>query len=409
MNELWMRRGICVLGLLVFLGIAWLASTDRRRMNWRLIGSGVLIQLLLGVFLLRTIPGRKVYDAGSNMLSLLVDASNHGSSFLFGEELVSKCPALGFLPAIIVVSSLTAVLFHLGVLQKIVWLMSKIMVRVMDVSGSESLAASANIFVGMTEAPLVVKPYLKTMTRSELMAMMTGGMATSAGGTMAIYAFILKEHGVNPGHLLTASLMSAPASLVLAKILVPETEHSLTKGEVSIDIPRKDANVIDAACRGASEGMKLALNVAAMLIAFIALIWLVNQGVGWALPDVGGEPMSLQRVLGWAFAPLAWLMGIPWSESLLVGQFLGEKTILNEIIAYQDMAEHSSELSERSKIIVSYALCGFANFGSVAIMIGGIGGLAPERRKEMAELGMRALLGGTLAAMMTANIAALMI
>jgi concentrative nucleoside transporter, CNT family len=409
MNELWMRRGVCVLGLLVFLGIAWLVSTDRRKMNWRLIGSGLLIQLLLGIFLLRTIPGRKVYDAGSNMLSLLVDASNHGSSFLFGKELVSQCPALGFLPAIIVVSSLTAVLFHLGVLQKLVWLMSKIMVRVMDVSGSESLAASANIFVGMTEAPLVVKPYLKTMTRSELMAMMTGGMATSAGGTMAIYAFILKEHGVDPGHLLTASLMSAPASLVLAKILVPETEHSLTKGEVAIDIPRKDANIFDAACRGASEGMKLALNVAAMLIAFIALIWLVNQGVGWALPDVGGEPMSLQRVLGWAFAPLAWLMGIPWSEALLVGQFLGEKTILNEIIAYQDMAEHSAELSTRSKVIVSYALCGFANFGSVAIMIGGVGGLAPERRKEMAELGMRALLGGTLAAMMTANIAALLI
>jgi len=276
----------------------------------------------------------------------------------------------------------------------------------MDASGTESLCTSANVFIGMTTAPLTIRPYLATMTRSELMAMMTGGMATVAGGTMAAYAAM----GADAGHLMVASLMSAPAALVIAKIMVPEREESPTKGVVRIDVPREDANLLDAACRGAGEGLKLALNIVAMLIAFIAIVHMVNWGLR-ELPPVGGAPLSMERVLGWLGSPLAWLMGVPWSDAPTVGRLLGEKTIFNEFVAYQNLCrpEVREAISPRSFTIATYALCGFANFGSIAVMIGGIGGLEPSRRSDFAAFGFRSLIGGALAAFTTAAVAGMLI
>jgi concentrative nucleoside transporter, CNT family len=274
----------------------------------------------------------------------------------------------------------------------------------MDTSGTESLAAAAEVFVGMTESPLIIRPYLETMTRSELMAMMTAGMGTVAGGVLAAYVGM----GVDAGHLLTASLMSAPASLVIAKIMVPETESSLTMGTVRIDVPRIDVNVIDAACRGASEGLKLALNVAAMLIAFVAIVYCLNWMLS-GLPAVDGGPLSLERVFGWVCAPLAWLMGVEWKDAHLVGMLFGKKLVLNEFLAYRDLVALKDQLSPRSWVIATYALCGFANFGSVAVQIGGVSSLAPSRRKDFANLGLRAMIGGALTTFVTATIAGLML
>lgn len=403
-----MERAVSFLGLVVFVGLAWLMSENRRRMNFRLIASGIALQFGLAVFLLCTPPGQGLYGMASDFITVLVDCSDRGSAFLFGEELIQECPGFTFLPAIIFVSSLTAIFFHLGVLQWVVKAMAWVMVRVMDVSGTESLSASANVFVGNTEAPLVVRPYLETMTRSELMAMMTGGMATIAGGVMAVYAKMLVDVGADPGHLFAASLISAPAGLVIAKIMVPETEESPTKGTVTIDVPKQDTNILDAACRGASEGLKLALNVAAMLIAFIALVTLINWALS-GLPPVGGAELTLERILGWICAPLAWVMGIPWEDAPAVGMLLGEKTAFNEFIAYDQLTKIKGTISPRSFTITIYALCGFANFGSIAVQIGGIGGLVPSRRKDFAKYGLRAMIGGTLAAYMTATIAGILI
>lgn len=425
-----MGQLVSLLGLVVFLLLGWGLSENRWRLNFRLIASGLALQFGIAVFLLWTPPGRWLCDKGGESITVLVECSNEGSIFLFGKDIVQTCPALSFLPAIVFVSSLTAVGFHLGVLQWVVKSMAWVMVRVMDVSGTESLAAAANVFVGNTEAPLVVRPYLASMTRSELMAMMTGGMATIAGGVMAVYAGMLSRAGANPGHLLAASLISAPAALVIAKIMTPETEHSPTKGTVTIDVPRQDHNLLDAACRGAAEGMKLALNVAAMLIAFIAIVALLNwflhasvsatdylllhagltESPNYLFTQVlGGADLTLQRILGWLCAPLAWLMGVRWEDATIVGQLLGERTVLNEFIAYMDLVQYRGRISDRSFIIATYALCGFANFGSIAVQIGGIGGLVPERRKDFAKYGLRAMIGGTLAAYMTACIAGMLI
>ncbi len=399
-----MERVISLVGLLTMLLIAWLLSEDRWRMNWRLIASGLLLQVLLGLLLLGTAAGRMVFDAARTAITQVLAFSDEGARFVFGSDFQDHLVAFSVLPTIIFVSSLTAILFHLGFLQGVVKLMARVMVWVMDTSGSESLSASANVFIGMTEAPLVIRPYLATMTRSELMAMMTGGMATIAGGVMAAYVGL----GADAGHLLAASLMSAPASLVVAKIMVPESERSPTKGVVRVEVSRRDANLIDAACRGASEGLTLALNVGAMLIAFIGLVALVNWGLA-LLPVVAGEPLSMERVLGWALSPLAWLMGVDWSDANAVGMLLGKKTILNEFLAYADLTSMQQQLSPRSFTIATYALCGFANFGSVAIMIGGIGSLVPSRRADIARYGLRALIAGTLAAFMTACIAGILI
>jgi len=384
--------------------LAWALSQDRRRMDWRLICSGVGLQLLFAVLILRTGPGKMVFEGARVAIQQVLAFSDAGAEFVFGEGFKEHFFAFSVLPTIIFVSSVMAVLFHLGVMQLIVKAMAWVMVRVMRVSGTESLAAAANVFVGQTEAPLVVKPYLETMTRSELMAMMTGGMATIAGGVMAAYVGM----GADAGHLLAASIMSAPASLVIAKIMLPETETSPTLGEVRVQIPKQDANTLDAACRGAGEGLKLALNVAAMLIAFIALVACVNWLLSF-LPDVAGAPITMQRVLGWIFAPLAWIMGVESGDARTVGMLLGEKTVLNEFIAYMDLCELREQISPRSFTIATYALCGFANFGSVAIQIGGVGALVPSRREDFARYGLRAMIGGSLAAFMTACIAGMLI
>ncbi|NQU22183.1 MAG: NupC/NupG family nucleoside CNT transporter [Candidatus Nealsonbacteria bacterium] len=395
---------ISFFGLLVMLVIAWLLLDNRHKMKRRLIAGCVGLQVLLGVLLIEISLKERVFYGADKLIRGLMACSDKGASMVFGEELVKGSFAFSVCPMIIFFSSLTAVLFHLHVLQWIVKWMARAMVWVMDVSGAESLCASANVFLGITTAPLTVRPYLDTMTRSEIMALMVGGMATAAGSTMPIYV----KYGAQPGHLLVASLMSAPAALVVAKIMVPETEQSLTKGMVKVEIPREAANVFDAACRGAADGLKLALNVAAMLIAFIALVYLVD----WILLPTGrflAEPLTLKQIFGWLGAPLAWVMGIEWREAQQVGVLLGEKTAVNEVVAFISLGKLQDTLSPRSFTIATYALCGFANFGSIAVVIGGVGGLAPERRKDFARYGFRSMLGGALAAFMTACVAGMLI
>ncbi len=405
-----MQRAVSLLGLLVMIVLAWAMSVERRRMNVRLIVSGLILQFALALLMLHTSAGQVIFAAARTIVSQLVAFSQTGAKFVFGEKLVSGLepnrPILAFsaLPAIIFVSSLMAVLFHLRIIQKVVGFMARGMVYIMDVSGSESLASAANVFVGMAEAPLVIKPYIKTMTRSELMAMMTGGMATISGALLATYA----SFGADAGHLLTASIISAPAALVIAKIMVPEADQSPTKGIVRVEVPRQDFNVLDAACRGASEGAKLALNIAAVLICFVAFVALFNWVLA-LLPDIADQPLTLERMLGWLMAPLAWVMGVEAKDAGTVGMLLGEKTILNEFVAYADLVKYKDVISARSFTIATYALCGFANFGSIAIQIGGYSLLAPERRKDFAKLGFRAMVGGTRAAFMTAAIAGILI
>ena len=395
---------ISILGLFVMMMIAWTISSDKKRMNFRLIFSGVSIQFIFALLILKTAPGETLFRGARVTVAKIIGFSDAGAQFVFGPAFKDHFFAFSVLPTIIFVSAVMAILFHIGIMQLIVKGIAKVMVWVMDTSGSESLAAAANIFIGQTEAPLVIKPYISTMTNSELMAMMTSGMATVAGGVMAAYAGL----GADAGHLLAASIMSAPASLVIAKIIIPEKEISPTKGIVKLDIPKKDANMLDAACRGASEGMKLALNVAAMLIAFIAIIKLLNWGFE-LFPIVHGSHLSLQRILGWVFSPIAWLLGVEWKDALTVGSLLGQKTILNEFLAYTDLIKLKDTISPRSFTIATYALCGFANFSSIAIQIGGIGSLVPSRRKDFAKLGLKAMIGGTLAAFMTAAIAGMLI
>ena len=399
-----MGRVVSLSGLVVMIFLAWVLSVNRRRMNIRLILSGVALQFILAVVILWTFPGRLMFSYARIFVTQLVRFSDTGAEFVFGSGFKEHFFAFSVLPTIIFISSLMAVLFYLGILQKVVAVFSKVMVYIMDVSGSESLATASNVFVGMAEAPLVVKPYIKTMTRSELMAMMTGGMATISGATLAAYAGL----GADPGHLLTASIISAPAALVIAKIMLPEVEESLTKRVVKVAIPKEDVNILDAACRGASEGAKLAINIAAVLICFIAFVALLN----WALlvlPNVGGAPLTLERILGWFCAPIAWIMGVEWSDAGTVGMLLGKKTIMNEFVAYIDLVKYKDVISERSFTIATYALCGFANFGSIAIQIGGYGSLVPRRREDFAKLGLRAMIGGSLAAFMTASIAGVLI
>lgn len=398
-------------GLVVLIFLAWCLSVNRRAMNWRLILSGLALQFVFAFLVLKTGPGKWLFERARDSANLLTTFSDAGATFVFGEGFREHFIAFAIPSTIILVSSLMAVLFHLGVLQVIVEVMARIMVRVMDTSGTESIAAAANIFSGQTEAPLTIKPYLPTMTRSELMALMVGGMATVAGGVLIAYA----QMGADAGHLLAASIISAPAGLLIAKIIYPETEKSPSKGHVRVEVPKLDQNVLDAACRGASEGMQLSLNVVAMLIAFTALVAMANHLVGIVSPWVGfteDAPLTIQTIVGALFAPMAWVMGVTdWTEAQLVGRLLGEKMVLNEFVAYLSLTtpEMKAALSERSFTIATYALCGFANFASIAIQIGGIGGLVPERRKDFAQLGLRAMLGGTLAANMTACIAGVLI
>ncbi|MEE2995317.1 MAG: nucleoside transporter C-terminal domain-containing protein [Gemmatimonadota bacterium] len=399
-----MEKLISILGLFTMLALAWMLSENRRRMDWRLIGSGLALQMGLGLLLLHSRPGQAFFSFARAAVDRVIGFSNEGARFIFG-DLVQTAP-IGFsvLPMVVFVSSITGVLFYLGILQWIVRQMARTMILLMRTSGSESLAASANVYLGISTAPLLVVPYLKTMTRSEIMALMTTGMATVAGSVLAAYVTL----GADAGHLMAASLMSAPAALVISKIMTPETETSPTLGVVTVEVPRQDVNLLDAACRGASDGLKLALNIAAMLIVAIAFVGLLNWSLSF-LPYIGGAPLTLERSLGWLCAPLAWLMGVAWEDAQLVGMLLGKKTILNEFLAYQDLGALKTQLSPRSFTIATYALCSFANFGSIAIMIGGIGSLVPERRKDIARYGIRSLIGGALAANMTATIAGMLI
>ena len=401
-----MHRLNSFLGLIAMLLIAWCFSNNRRKMDWRLILSGLALQILLGLLLLKTTVGQQLFAAANSFVAKVIEFSNTGAEFVFGKALVAETLAFSILPTIIFVATLASLLFHCGILQWIVRGMAWVMIRLMNASGLESLAAAANVFIGHTEAPMLVRPYLADATRSELMTILTAGMATIAGGVMAAYV----RMGASAGHLLTASLLSAPAAIVLAKIIVPETEESPTRGVVKIEPPRESVNVMDAICRGASDGMLLALNVGVMLLAAVSLIALFN----WILspiPNLGGEAVTLQRLAGWIFAPLAYLIGVPQEDIFPMASLLGEKTVLNEFIAYVDLtAMHDKkEISERGFILAQYALCGFANFGSMAIAIGGIGAIVPERRADLARLAPRALVGGTLAALMTACVAGMLL
>jgi len=531
----WLSRGVSIFGIFGLVGIAWLFSTDRKAIKWRIVVVGTGLQLTFAIFILWTPLGRALFEGLNDAVMKLLEFTRAGSDFLFRSFVTGSVePSLvnftfGILPTIIFFSSLMTVLYHLGVMQILVRWMSAVMVRLMGTSGSETLSASANIFVGQTEAPLVVKPYVATMTRSELMAVMTGGFATVAGGVLAAYVAMLSPSFPDiAGHLIAASVMSAPAALVISKVMMPETEESVTMGVVKLPDERPDANAIDAAARGASEGMKLALNVGAMLLAFIALVALLNAVIGLpsnlhnsdalqninnvlvsgagsapegcsdpadskatvrcayealvtianqrgivipedlrtlegeedqqlttvealgaevaaqlevAHPLVGSSALedcrggrvaacgavltltqsdtwttkleapdfwpfiTLELLLGWLFFPMAWLMGVPWEDCHAVGQLLGEKMVLNELIAYLHLTEIIDTLRFRSIVICTYALCGFANFSSIAIQIGGIGSIAPSRRHDLSRLGMRAMIAGTIAAFMTATIA----
>jgi concentrative nucleoside transporter, CNT family len=402
-----MDRFVGVLGLFVLLGIAYALSTNRKAINWRTVGLGTLFQVVFALVILKTEVGRVVFSAASDAVTAFLGFTDKGAEFIFGPGYAEHLFAFKVLPTIIFFSAFITVLYYFGVLQWIVKVFARLMMKLMGTSGAESLSASANIFVGQTEAPLLIRPYVGTMTQSELMAVMTGGFATIAGGVMAAYVAM----GIPAGHLLAASVMSAPAALVMAKLMFPETEKPKTAGTVDIEVERPWANVIDAAASGASEGLKLALNVGAMLLAFIALIAVVNAALGAVGGWVGLPGLSLETLLGQVCRPLAWVMGTPWAEADKVGSIIGIKTVVNEFVGYQQLGEmiKAGELSEKSQVIAIYSLCGFSNFSSIAIQIGGIGSMAPERKGDLARLGLRAMVAGSLACFQTAVIAGLLL
>ena len=400
-----------LIGMILLLGIAFVLSNNRRQINYRIIVWGLSLQFIFGILILKTPLGKPLFGFFDKVITKLISFSDSGSDFLFK----SLVPGVGYheamvnfafraLPTIIFFSSLMTVLYHFGVIQFIVKWISRIMQKSMGTSGSETLSVAANIFVGQTEAPLMIRPFIRNMTQSELMAVMTGGFATVAGGVLALYVIWLKDIPGIAGHLLAASVMSAPAAMVVAKIIYPETDLSETSGDLNIIIEKPDSNTMEALGRGATEGLKLAANVAAMLVAFVALIAMVNYLLTFA-------DTSIQGILGFIFQPLAWAMGIPWEEAQMVGVLMGEKITLTELIAYSDLRDLRLEqaISDRTAIIASYALCGFANFASIGIQLGGIGGIAPERRKDLASLALKAMLGGALASWMTASIAGILI
>ncbi len=446
------ERLISVLGMFVMLLIGWLLSVDRRVIQWRVVLWGTGLQLLFAVFILKTTVGARIFAVANDVVISLYDFTIQGASFLFGNLVWNNIPvgtgaasgngaftatsgmvanagasfAFNVLPTIIFFSSLMTVLYYFGVMQAIVRGFAWVMQRTMRTSGAETLSAAGNIFMGQTEAPLLIKPFVATMTQSELMAVMSGGFATVAGGVMAAYVAMLHSRFPDiAGHLMAASVMSAPAALVFAKLMLPEKEEPVTRGQLGAVIDSPDVNVIDAAARGAGEGLSLALNVGAMLLAFIALIALINallSSVGHAthltamliahgwLP--AGGKLTLEAIFGWLLAPIAWVMGVPWKDATAIGSLLGIKTAVNEFVGYlqlSDMLTAGVNLSPRSVIIATYALCGFANFSSIAIQIGGIGGLAPSRRSDLARIGLRAMIAGTLASFMTATIAGMII
>ncbi len=406
-------------GLSVLIGIAVAISSRRGDIDWRLVVSGIGLQLFFAIIVILVPGGREFFDYFARFFVKIVEFALTGSRFIFGD--LASLENFGFvfafqvLPTIIFFASLMAVLYHLGIMQKIVQGMAWVMLKVLRASGAESLSVAANVFVGQTEAPLVVRPYIARMTESELFTMMVGGMATIAGAVLAAYIAMLgggdpEQQLFYARHLLAASVMAAPATIVIAKLLRPEYEASLTKGTVKLEVERTAGNVIEAAANGASDGVRLALNVGGMLLAFIALIAMIDFPLNWLGEVTGleaslGQPLSLSVILGYLLAPMAWVIGVPWPDAVAVGGLIGQKVVTNEFVAYANLNAIKETLDPHSVLISTYALCGFANFSSIAIQLGGIGGLAPERRPDLARLGLLAVLGGTLATMMTATIA----
>lgn len=432
-----MDRALGILGIFVFIGIAFLFSENKKRINWKLIFSALILQFILA-FLVLGIPSLSIegpFRFGfvflNNIIIEILDVTYQGTKLVFGDLTDIKkngfIIAVQVLPTIIFISALMSVLYHVKIMEIIVRFLAAIMKKTLSISGAEALSTSANIFVGQTEAPLVIKPYISDMTRSELFCVMVGGMASIAGGVLIAYVGMLSQ--IIPdiaGHLLTASIMSAPATILISKIIMPETGTPKTFGSIPKDQGVKYSNIIDAAASGTSEGASLALNVGAMLVTFTALIYLfdlilINFGniinfASWGelitpqyLIDQGKVQLSLSLLFSWIFSPLAFLMGIPYQDLGPAGVLLGKKIMVNEFVAYMDLAQLGNKIDNRSQLILSYALCGFANFASIGIQIGGIGGLAPERRSELAQMGLKCVLGGSLATFIAASIAGIFI
>jgi concentrative nucleoside transporter, CNT family len=401
-------RGI--LGILAILAIAIALSHNRKQIRWRVVAWGLGLQLLFAIFVLRIPLGQQLFRALGSFVTAILNYSYVGSQFVFG-ELGKPNSSLGvifafqLLPAIIFVSALFAIMYYLGIMQLIVRAFAILMSRVMGASGAESLNVAASIFMGQTEAPLTIRPFLPRMTRSELMTVMTSGMAHISGSIMVAYI----AFGIEARHLLTAVIMTAPGTIMMAKLFEPETEVPETYGKVKLDMPKQDVNLLDAAARGTSEGLTLMLNVIAMLVSFVALVALVNGGFGAVHRYAEWFPPNLQTVLGWIFRPIAWVMGVPWHDSGTIGSLLGTRMVLNEFIAYAQLGPLRPQLDPRSFIIASFALAGFANFSSVGIQLGGIGALVPERKRDLARLGLRAMLAGTLANFLSATIAGILL
>lgn len=419
------RIGFGLFGLAVLIGITWLFSNNKRAVDWKLVATGITLQIAFAALVILVPGGRDVFDALGKGFVKVLSFVNEGSGFIFGSLMDTKNYGFIFafqvLPTIIFFSALMGVMYHLNVMQAIVRVMAWSITKVMRVSGAETTSVCASVFIGQTEAPLTVRPYIARMTQSELLTMMIGGMAHIAGGVLAAYVGMLgggdpAQQAFYAKHLLAASIMAAPATLVVAKLLIPETGTPLTRGTVKMEVEKTSSNIIDAAAAGAGDGLKLALNIGAMLLAFIALIALLNAPLTWfgevtGLAAAIGKPTNLSTIFGYVLAPIAWVIGTPWADATTVGSLIGQKVVINEFVAYTELSQIVNgqvagvSLSEEGRLIATYALCGFANFSSIAIQIGGIGGLAPERRHDLAKFGLRAVLGGTIATFMTATIA----
>ncbi len=405
-----MERFTGLLGLLAILATAYLFSSDRRRIQPRLLLWGLGSQFVLAFVVLKTNVGY-AFQAASVAVNALLEYAEEGSKFLFGPLGAKSGPygvvfAFQVLPIVIFIAALFAVLYYFGVMQIVIKGMAIVMRRVMGASGAESTCVAASIFMGQTEAPLTIRPFLAGLTRSELFTIMTSGMAHVSGAVMAAY---VKIAGVDITHLLTAVIMTAPATIMLSKMFIPETEEPETAGDVKIEIEKPGVNVIDAAARGASDGLQLALNIGGMLIAFLALIAMVNGMLGWVHTWAAFVPDSLQKLFGLVFAPIAWLLGVSWKDAAIVGNLLGTRLVLNEFVAFLNLGPVKDQLDPKSFVIATFALCGFANFSSIAIQVGGIGALVPSRKSDLARLGLRAVAAGTLANFMSACIAGLLL
>lgn len=404
-------RLVSLLGLVVMIAVAWLLSSDRRRMPWRTVASGLAIQLALGLLLLRSAPGRSFFVAVNDAVAAFLDYNQAGVRFVFGALAdVGFSFIVSVLPVVVFMGAIFSILYHLRVVEPVVALLGRLLARSMGTSGAESLSAVANIFLGMVEAPLLVKPYLERMTQSELFCVMTVGMAGIAGSVLLVYVQMLGG-GDYAGHLVTASLLSAPAGILISKVMVPETETPQTLGGAHSEVVPPGRNVIDAAALGAIDGLRLVAFIGAMLLAFVSIVAMLNDGIAGVGGWFGFEGLSLQRILGFVLAPLAFVMGVPWQDAASVGSLLGVKTVLNEFLAYEELGRliAAGAVTPRAALIASYAICGFANFGSLAILLGGLGAMAPSRRGDIARLGLRSIVSGSLASFMTGCIAGILL